>query len=128
MKKYFTLIILALLASMNFGHAEQQESNEKSRIEIERQNINTSNPFERSIFTPIINAFLYPETKVVEIELYDLGEATIQIVDSLGNICIEDFTDTYIPATLLYDASNLNGTYYIVISSASCYAGGTFNL
>ncbi len=123
MNKIFTLII-ALVASMSCSYAQQSNSIQKKRIEIEKENVTTDEDFERSLFMPMIEAYYYPATSEVEIELYEIGEANVYIVDTYGQIVDETVVDTDMPTTIFLDASLCVGYFYVVIYSNVVNAEG----
>ncbi|MDE6147502.1 MAG: hypothetical protein K2G18_05530 [Bacteroidales bacterium] len=133
MKKIFSLAACAFLTATSFGVALTRAENtffseeEKIIIISDKSKIKDD---ERSIFDqPIIEAYLCPETNTVRVSLYNIGTATIGIVDAWNHVFDHDIIDsTEIPTTVHLSTSGLHGTYYIVIYSDCCYAEGTFTI
>lgn len=104
-------------------------NDEKSEIDLTISNpLPGKGEVERSIDAPYINAFLYNNTKVIEINLFNIGDATITIFNQLGQVVASDFTLTNLPSTINLNITTGSGSYYIVITSAQTSAQGWFVL
>ncbi len=117
-----------LLPSTILGNNTKDE--EKIEIDLNVGNLEKENEKEneRSIINPSINAFLYPNSKDVEVELFNIGDATITILNQWGQVIASDFTTTDIPAIINLNLSSQKGTFCLIVSSSQAFAQGWFVL
>jgi len=129
MKKviYLTLAFLMLYPSLIFCITPKND--EKSEIDLTISNpLPGKGEVERSINTNYVNAFLLNNTKEVEVELFNIGDAYITIINHLGQAVVSDYTSTNIPTMLNFNINSGCGTYCIIISSPKTFAQGWFVL
>ncbi|MBO5815747.1 MAG: hypothetical protein J6R30_06505 [Bacteroidales bacterium] len=126
MKKiYFTIVMLALSICSVSGMSNRFSDDAKSRIETEIKISTGGLDVDRSISLYTIEAFLFPATGIVEVNLSDIGMAEVYVVDSNNQIVDYDSVNTDIPSSV-YLSTNGSGNYYVVIVSATHYAEGAF--
>ena len=76
----------------------------------------------------IVQAYVYSSAFIVEVELFNIGMATVTITNSYGDIVCCTSANTSLPVVLNLAIPSEGDTYFIEISSASWYASGSFNL
>ena len=125
MKKVFAIFTL-LLAGFVAAHGAANSSNEsdKNSIELNKENIHESTGHERSLEYSIIEAYSYSDNEMVEVTLYNIGCATVSLIDSNNQTVCSETVETEVATTVYLTAPTLNGTYNIVITSSTWYAKG----
>lgn len=125
MKKVITIFTL-LLAGVVSAYGTTNGSNEsnKNSIELKREEGNVTNDRERSVEYSVIEAYLYPGSGIVEVTLFNIGGATVSLIDSNNQIVCLETVETEVATTLYLTAPTVNGTYNIVIASSNWYAEG----
>lgn len=101
------------------------DNREKEKIEIEGENSITGTKPERSTF--VVEAYLYRVSSIVAVELYNIGTATVTIMNSAGEITCSTSANTALPVTLNLQLPG-EDTYFIEIASSEYYASGFFTL
>lgn len=128
MKKfYFTIVMLALSICSVSGMSNRLSDDAKSRIETVIKIVTGGLDVDRSISLYTIEAFIFPATGIVEVNLSDIGMAEVYVVDSNNQIVDYDSVNTVIPSTV-YLSTNGPGTYCLIIISDNCYAEGYFTI
>lgn len=128
MKKiYFTIVMLALSICSVSGMPNRLSDDAKSRIETVIKIVTGGLDVDRSISFYTIEAFVFPATGIVEVNLSDIGMAEVYVVDSNNQIVDYDSVNTDIPSTV-YLSTNGPGTYCLIIISDNCYAEGYFTI
>lgn len=128
MKKfYFTIVMLALSICSVSGMPNRFSDDAKSRIETVIKIVTGGLDVDRSISLYTIEAFIFPATGIVEVNLSDIGMAEVYVVDSNNQIVDYDSVNTVIPSTV-YLSTNGPGTYCLIIISDNCYAEGYFTI
>lgn len=117
--------MLALSICSVSGMSNRFSDDAKSRIETEIKISTGGLDVDRSISLYTIEAFLFPATGIVEVNLSDIGMAEVYVVDSNNQIVDYDSVNTDIPSSV-YLSTNGSGNYYVVIVSATHYAEGAF--
>ena len=125
MKKVITIFTL-LLAGVVSAYGTTNSSNEsnKNSIELKREEGNLTNNRERSVEYSVIEAYLYPGSGIVEVTLFNIGGATVSLIDSNNQIVCLETVETEVATTVYLTAPTVNGTYNIVIASSNWYAEG----
>lgn len=126
-----TLILSAALCLATLCAFGQSNGNSGTPVPIimqshENSTISTSDNQERSLYYWDVDAYVYLKDKLVEVNLYNIGEANVSLVNVNGKVVetIDIATDTYTTVTLHVDDSSR--IYYIVVSSPVIYAEGSF--
>lgn len=124
--KNFIAIISLLLAGIVSAYGANNSSNEsdKDPIELDKEKTPISTNRERSVEYSVIEAYLYPGSGIVEVTLYNIGGATVSLIDSNNQIVCLETVETEVATTLYLTAPTVNGTYNIVIASSNWYAEG----
>lgn len=126
-----TLILSAALCLATLCAFGQSNGNSGTPVPIimqshENSTISTSDNQERSLYYWDVDAYVYLKDKLVEVNLYNIGEANVSLVNVNGKVVetIDIATDTYTTVTLHVDDSSR--IYYIVVSSPVIYSEGSF--
>lgn len=125
MKKYFAIISLlfAGLASV-YGMDNSSNDSEKVIMEIDKTKINWSTDIERSIDFITIEAYAYPSQGLVEVTLYNIGNASVRLINSNGQVVSSDCVQTDAPIVVYLDTYSTSGTFYLEVVSDTWYAEG----
>lgn len=124
--KNFIAIISLLLAGVVSAYGTTNGSNEsdKDPIELNKEKTNESTGHERSLEYSIIEAYSYSDNEMVEVTLYNIGSATVSLIDSNNQTVYSETVETEVATTVYLTAPTVNGTYNIVIASSNWYAEG----
>jgi len=124
--KNFIAIISLLLAGVVSAYGTTNSSNEsnKNSIELNKEKTHESTGQERSLEYSIIEAYSYSDSGIVEVTLFNIGGATVSLIDSNNQIVCLETVETEVATTVYLTAPTVNGTYNIVIASSNWYAEG----
>ena len=128
--KAFVFTILMIAATMNVSTSEQQDTNAPESIGIEVYEKSTlgTNPQERGLSYYEVVAHLYSDSRKVELNLFNIGNAYVSIVDANGMLVDSIDVSTDMPRTVMLNVAVRGGHYYLIISSSAIYAEGHFSL
>lgn len=122
------LIYLTMLLIFSFGNAMGNNAiiNEvtKTRIPIDHTTHDALKDHDRSA-DHFMDAYLYTETGVVEVNISDMGITEVYIINS-SNQLVDYISINTDAAPTVYLSTNGPGCYSIVIVSNTCYAEGHF--
>ncbi len=91
-------------------------------------NQSNSDNQERSILYWEVSAYIYPASGVIEINLYNIGDATVSLVNANGEVVDTAEVETSIPSTVTLQVDGSSNIYYIVATSPKIYAEGSFEI
>ncbi|MBQ7967910.1 MAG: hypothetical protein IJ290_08395 [Bacteroidaceae bacterium] len=91
-------------------------------------NQSTTDTQERSLHYWELNAYVYPTSGVVEVNLYNIGNVTISLVNADGEVVDSAEVGTNIPSTVTLQVDDSSNIYYIVVTSSTIYAEGCFGI
>ena len=94
----------------------------------EKEIILSTDTQERSLYYWEVDAYVHPASGEVEVNLYNIGNATVSLVNANGKVVDTTEVDTNIPATVTLQTDGSSNTYYIVVFSRSIYAEGSFEI
>lgn len=94
----------------------------------EKEAISSTDNQERSLHYWELNAYVHPASEEVEINLYNIGGATVSLVNANGKVVDSTEVDTSIPSTVTLQVDDSSNIYYIVVFSSSIYAEGCFGI
>ena len=128
-----TFILTAMLCFATFGAFGQSNGNSDAPVAVimdaHKKTIqSTSDTQERSLYYWEVDACVYPETGEVEVNLYNIGNATISLVNANGKVVGSTEVETSIPSTVTLQTDGSSNVYYIVVISPMIYAEGSFRL
>ena len=125
MKKYLAIISLLFAGMVSvYGMDNSSNDSEKVIMEIDRTKINWSTDIERSIDFITIEAYAYPSQGLVEVLLYNIGNASVRLINANGQVVSSDYVQTDAPTVVYLDTFSTNGTFYLEIVSDTWYAEG----
>ena len=125
MKKVITIFTLLLAGVVSaYGTTNGSNESDKDPIELKRGKEDVTNNRERSVEYSVIEAYLYPGSGIVEVTLFNIGGATVSLIDSNNQIVCLETVETEVATTVYLTAPTVNGTYNIVIASSNWYAEG----
>ena len=94
----------------------------------ENSTVSTSDTQERSLHYWELEAYVYLKDKLVEVDLYNIGNATVSLVNANGKVVDSTEVDTSIPSTVTLQVDGSSNVYYIVVLSPMIYAEGSFEI
>ena len=125
MKKVFAIFTLLLAGVVSaYGTTNGSNESDKEYVELKSMNLSESSDRERSVEYSVIEAYLYPGSGIVEVTLYNIGCATVSLIDSNNQTVCSETVETEVATTVYLTAPTVNGTYNIVIASSNWYAEG----
>ena len=125
MKKYLAIISLLFAGMVSvYGMDNSSNDSEKVIMEIDKTKINWSTDIERSIDFITIEASAYPSQGLVEVVLYNIGNASVRLINANGQVVSSDYVQTDTSITIYLDTLSTSGTYYLEIISDTWYAEG----
>lgn len=130
MKTFILSAMLCLATFSAFGQNSGDSEPPVSIIMMGHTNTNQSNSDnqERSLHYWELNAYAYPTSGVVEVNLYNIGDATVSLVNANGEVVDTAEVDTSIPSTVTVQVDGSSNIYYIVVTSPKIYAEGCFEI
>ena len=94
----------------------------------EKEIILSTDTQERSLHYWEVDAYIYPASGEVGVNLYNIGNATVSLVNANGTVVDTTEVDTNIPSTVTLQVDGSSNTYYIVVFSPTIYAEGSFEI
>ncbi len=129
MKRYITLISLLLIVTFSLFGGNNSETLQTDKILVRANIVNkgSMSNMSRSVSHYTIEVYVYPDLREVEVSLYNIGTAEVDLYNSYGQLVSYDCVDTDIPVTVDLDPMSDHGTFYIIIDSELYYAQGCFS-
>lgn len=126
MKKLF-LLSLMIITPFLYGSPviNQDPEREKIELEVETTTIKEQPP-ERSL--NYAESYIYRNLNVLEFRIYNIGEAFIQVTNSMGEVIYSHNTVTDTPTLLHYPLPRTSESYCIEIHSQKVRAIGYFDI
>ena len=126
-----TIILSAMLCLATFSAFGQNNGDSETIVHVGMEahinmNQSTTDTQERSLHYWELNAYVYPTSGIVEVSLYNIGDATISLVNANGEVVDTDDVETSIPSTVTLQTDGSSNIYYIVVISPTIYAEGSF--
>lgn len=90
--------------------------------------MSTTDTQERSLQYWEVSAYVHPVSEEVEVNLYNIGDATVSLVNANGEVVDTAEVDTSIPSTVTLQVDGCSNIYYIVVTSPTIYAEGSFEI
>ncbi|MBO5084546.1 MAG: hypothetical protein J6C18_06765 [Bacteroidaceae bacterium] len=94
----------------------------------EQESIASTDTQERSLQYWEVSAYVHPVSEEVEVNLYNIGDATVSLVNANGEVVDTAEVDTSIPSTVTLQVDGCSNIYYIVVTSPTIYAEGSFEI
>ena len=118
----FTLLLAGFVSA--YGTTNSSNESDKNPIELDKEKTHGLTGHERSLEYSIIEAYSYSDNEMVEVTLYNIGCATVSLIDSNNQTVYSETVETEVATTVYLIAPTVNGTYNIVITSSAWYAEG----
>ena len=125
-----TFILSAMLCLATFSAFGQNSGDSDTPVPVgitvhEKEVMSTTDTQERSLHYWEVDAYVHPILGEVEVNLYNIGNATISLVNADGEVVDSAEVDTSIPSTMTLQMDGSSNIYYIVVTSPKIYAEGT---
>lgn len=128
-----TIILSAMLCLATFSAFGQNSGDTETPVPVgltvhEQEIILSSDTQERSLHYWELNAYVHPVSEEVEVNLYNIGNAIISLVNANGEVVDTAEVETSIPSTVTLQVDGSSNIYYIVVTSPTIYAEGSFEI
>ena len=125
MKKYFAIFAL-VFASVISVYAMGIHAYDSNSVifDINKSKIDWTTDIERNLDVSIIKACAYPSQDLVEVTLYNIGNASVRLINSNGQVVSSDYVQTDAPTVVYLDTFSTSGTFYLEVVSDTWYAEG----
>lgn len=128
-----TIILSAMLCLATFGAFGQNSGDSGAPVAVimevhKTKNQSTTDTQERSLHYWEVDAYVHPISGEVEVNLYNIGNATISLVNANGEVVDTAEVETSIPSTVTLQVDGSCNIYYIVVISPTIYAEGSFEI
>lgn len=125
MKKYFAIIALVFASVISVYGIEQNHSDsDYIDINLVTNQINPGHTVERTMGFIIIEACAYPSLGLVEVTLFNIGSASVRLINSNGQVVSSEYVQTDTPTVVYLETFYTSGTFYLEIVSDTWYAEG----
>lgn len=126
MKKYFAIFTLAVASVISvYGMGKLDSDSEVVIFDINKNIMSPTIGTGRSLDTyVVIEACAYPSQGLVEVTLYNLGNASVRLINSNGQVVSSDCVQTDAPIVVYLDTFSTSGTFYLEVVSDTWYAEG----
>ncbi len=130
MKTFILSAMLCLATLCAFGQNNGDSETPVPIIMQQHKTIpqSTTDMQERSLQYWEVSAYVHPVSEEVEVNLYNIGNATISLVNADGEVVDTAEVDTSIPSTVTLQVDGCSNIYYIVVTSPTIYAEGSFEI
>ena len=130
MKTFILSAMLCLATLCAFGQNKGDSETPVPIIMQQHKTItqSTTDTQERSLQYWGVSAYVYPTSGIVEVSLYNIGDATISLVNAHGEVVDTAEVETSIPSTVTLQVDGSSNAYYIVVTSPTIYAEGCFEI
>lgn len=125
MKKYFAIFALVFASVISaYGMIKLDSDSVFFKINTQKIQVGTGPNMERSMDYITVEACAYPGQGLVEVTLYNIGNASVSLINSNGQVVSSDYVQTDAPTVVYLDTFSTNGTFYLEIVSDTWYAEG----
>lgn len=126
-----TFILSAMLCLATFSAFGQNNGDSETPVPVGitvhvKEAIASTDNQERSLQYWEVSAHVHPVSEEVEVNLYNIGDATVSLVNANGEVVDTAEVDTSIPSTVTLQVDGCSNIYYIVVTSPTIYAEGSF--
>lgn len=128
-----TFILSAMLCLATFSAFGQNSGDSDTPVPVgitvhEKEVMSTTDTQERSLQYWEVSAYVHPVSEEVEVNLYNIGDATVSLVNANGEVVDTAEVDTSVPSTVTLQVDGSCNIYYIVVISPTIYAEGSFEI
>lgn len=125
MKKYFAIFALVFASVISaYGMIKLNTDSVFFQINTQKIQVGTGPNMERSMDYITVEACAYPSQGLVEVKLYNIGNASVSLINSNGQVVSSDCVLTDAPTVVYLDTFSTSGTFYLEIVSDTWYAEG----
>lgn len=125
MKKYFAIFALVFASVISvYGMEKFNSESRPIIIDMVTNQIKPGHNIERTMDFIIIEACAYPSQGLVEVTLYNIGNASVRLINSNGQVVSSDCVQTDAPIVVYLDTYSTSGTFYLEVVSDTWYAEG----
>lgn len=126
MKKYFAILALLFASVISVYGMEKFDSDSTGvLVDMNKQIMNPPIGMGRSLDAyVVIEACVYHSQGMVEITLYNIGDASVSLISSNGQVLSSDCVQTDTLTVVCLDTFSTSGTFYLEIVSDTWYAEG----
>lgn len=125
MKKYFAIIALVFASVISvYGMGQLDSDSEAVLFEMNKHIMSPTVGTGRSLDYSVIEACAYPSQELVEVTLYNIGNASVRLINANGQVVSYDYVQTDTPMVVYLDTFSTSGTFYIEVVSDTWYAEG----
>ena len=125
MKKYFAIFALVFASVISvYGMEKFNSESRPIIIDMVTDQIKPGHNIERTMDFIIIEACAYPSQGLVEVTLYNIGNASVRLINSNGQVVSSDCVQTDAPIVVYLDTYSTSGTFYLEVISDTWYAEG----
>ena len=123
MKKYFAFVLLMFTYSISAYGISKTET-VPAVVDLLTHRLNSDSDRERSMDFVIIEACAYPNPGLVEVTLFNIGNASVNLINSNGQVVSSEYVQTDAPTVVHLETFYTSGTFYLEIVSDTWYAEG----
>ena len=127
MKKYFAIFVLVFASVISvYGMNDKVGDSGAVIFDMNKHTIGMpTHGTGRSLDAyVVIEACAYPSQGFVEVTLYNIGSASVSLINSNGQVVSSDYVQTNAPTVLYLDTYSTSGTFYLEVVSDTWYAEG----
>ena len=127
MKKYFAILGLVMASVISvYGMNDKVGDSETVIFDLDKKTVGMpTHGTGRSVDDyVIIEACAYPSQGIVEVSLYNIGSASVSLINSNGQVVSSDCVQTDALAVVYLETFSTSGTFYLEIVSDTWYAEG----
>ena len=125
MKKYFAIFALVFASVISvYGMEKFNSESRPIIIDMVTNQIKPGHNIERTMDFIIIEACAYPSQGLVEVTLYNIGNVSVRLINSNGQVVSSDCVQTDAPIVVYLDTYSTSGTFYLEVVSDTWYAEG----
>lgn len=125
MKKYLAIFALVMASVISvYGMGKFNSESRPIIIDMVTDQIKPGHNIERTMDFTIIKACAYPNQGLVEVTLYNIGNASVSLINSNGQVVSSDYVQTDAPTVVYLDTFSTSGTFYLEVISDTWYAEG----
>lgn len=126
MKKYFAIFALVFASVISVYGMDKLDSDSEAVIfdmnkHIMTPTIGTGRSLDAYV---VIEACAYPSQGLVEVKLYNIGNASVSLINSNGQVVSSNYVQTDAPTVVYLDTYSTSGTFYLEVVSDTWYAEG----
>ena len=126
MKKYFAIFALVFASVISvYGMGKLDSDSEAVIFDMNKHIMTPTIGTGRSLDAyVVIEACAYPSHGFVEVTLYNIGSASVSLINSNGQVVSSDYVQTDAPTVVYLDTYSTSGTFYLEVVSDTWYAEG----